>query len=105
MIRKGFTIVELMIVLVIITLLIGTASISLKSIKISSRDAGRVSDILLISKAIDQYAFVNAGAYPKTSSGTIDCANTILDIDVSGFKNSIIPVSYTHLTLPTICSV
>ncbi len=63
--RKGFTIIELMVVVAIIALLSGIIITSLTGSKAKSRDARRVSDVNQIQLALEQY-FDRCGQYPNT---------------------------------------
>ena len=67
--QKGFTLVELMIVIAIIGLLSGIIITSLTSSKAKSRDARRVSDLNQIQLALEQY-FDRCGQYPASPLGT-----------------------------------
>lgn len=104
--HRAYTIIELIIALLVVTLLAGTAAVYATNMRKSSRDARRIGDILLIAKSIDQSALVNRGAYPKNAhtSGTSRndrmCANEIYvsesnnpaRLDISLFSNRLIPV-------------
>jgi prepilin-type N-terminal cleavage/methylation domain-containing protein len=63
--RKGFTIVELMVVIAIIGILSGIILTSLMGSKSKARDAQRISDLNQIQLAIEQY-FDRCGQYPLT---------------------------------------
>ncbi len=67
--RRGFTLVELLIVISIIAILSGIIITSLTASKTKSRDAQRVSDINQIQLALEQY-FDRCGVYPGLD-GTI----------------------------------
>ena len=60
---KGFTLVELMVVIGIIGILSGIIVTNLTSSKSKSRDARRVSDVNQIQLALEQY-FDRCGQYP-----------------------------------------
>lgn len=71
--QRGFTIVELMVVVAIIGILSGIIITNLTSSKSKSRDAQRVSDVNQIQLALEQY-FDRCGQYPiptGTSNGQI----------------------------------
>ncbi|MEP7204705.1 MAG: type II secretion system protein [Candidatus Saccharibacteria bacterium] len=91
--RSGFTIVELLIVIVVIGILAAITGMSYSGIQAKARDAQRVSDIETINKAIMSYYTVN-GTYPgQTASPGIggfeastDTAGTFLEhLKNSGF--------------------
>jgi len=62
---RGFTLVELMIVIAIIALLSGIILTSVTGSKAKSRDAARISDVNQIQLALEQY-FDRCGQYPLT---------------------------------------
>lgn len=70
--NKGFTLIELMIVVAIISILTGIIVTSLTSSKSKSRDAQRVSDINQIQLALEQY-FDRCGQYPADIYSTASC--------------------------------
>jgi prepilin-type N-terminal cleavage/methylation domain-containing protein len=53
--QKGFTLVELLVVVAIIGLLVGMVVISVRSVKAKARDAERVSDMNSISTVLGLY--------------------------------------------------
>lgn len=81
--RKGFTLVELLVVAVIICLLAVTGIVSYTSINTNSRDIKRKADLEQIRAAVEMYRN-NNGNYPNTGSVPIDCASTAAFTDPSG---------------------
>ena len=83
--KKGFTLVELLVVIAIIGLIAVLAIISLSSARIKARDARRVSDIRQIQTALELYND-DQGTYPgeKTPAQLAggDC------MDTTGWKAS-----------------
>lgn len=68
---KGFTLVELMIVVAIMALLTGIVTANLSSVRAKSRDGKRISDMSQIQLALEQY-FNRCGIYPApTSNGSV----------------------------------
>lgn len=63
----GFTIVELLIVIVVIGILAAITIVAYNGIQARARDAQRLSDIKSIAKAIELYK-VNNGSYPPFNS-------------------------------------
>jgi prepilin-type N-terminal cleavage/methylation domain-containing protein len=61
--RKGFTLVELLVVVAIIGLLSGMVVISIKNVKAKARDSQRVSDVNTISTGLNMY-HNDFNAYP-----------------------------------------
>lgn len=75
--KKGFTLVELVVVITILAILTAIASVSYKSHLITARDGVRAADINNLSEAL-RASIVNDGGIPKpasaivlTASGTI----------------------------------
>ena len=88
--KKGFTLVELMIVIAIIGLLSGIIITSLTGSKAKSRDARRISDVNQIQLALEQY-FDRCGQYPvQINDTTADNGCVGLSINLGSFI-SVIP--------------
>lgn len=64
----GFTIVELLIVVVIIGILAAITIVSFNGVQVRARDAARIQKIKDISKAIELYK-VDNGSYPQIKDG------------------------------------
>jgi type II secretion system protein G len=74
--KKGFTLVELLVVIAIIGILSTLSVVSLNSARAKSRDARRLSDIKQIRTALDMY-YDSSSTYPlscTTTLGTGNCA-------------------------------
>lgn len=65
--QKGFTLIELIIVMAIMGLLIGVAASSFQTSRIKGKDAKRKSDLKQISAALEAYNS-DHGKYPPASS-------------------------------------
>ena len=77
--RKGFTLIELMVVISIISLLSSVIFTSTNSIRISSRDSQRLLQVREFQKALEMY-YYNEGGYPISydmTAGTSFRAHTI----------------------------
>ncbi len=61
---SGFTIVELLIVIVVIGILAAITIVAYSGVQQKARDAARTSDIKQVQKAIDLY-YVDSGNYPS----------------------------------------
>ena len=73
--KKGFTLVELLVVIAIIALLSTLSVVALNSARAKARDARRLSDIKQIRTALDLY-YDSSSTYPLSCSplGTSTCA-------------------------------
>lgn len=70
----GFTIVELLIVIVVIAILAAISVVAYSGISASARDAQRSSDIAALTKALELY-YIDNGQYPPGSWAYSDNAN------------------------------
>lgn len=69
-VKKAFTLVELLVVMVIIGILIGLAVFGLSAAQKSARDTNRKNDARNMITALETYALKNGGAYPDVRDGT-----------------------------------
>ena len=69
--KKGFTLVELLVVIAIIAILSTLSVVALNSARAKSRDARRQSDIKQIRTALDMYYDSNNQQYPTGSNKTL----------------------------------
>jgi len=67
---RGFTLVEILIVLFVISLLATLVAVSVISVLKRSRDDRRATDVNSIASALDQYANEHKRKYPVLNSGT-----------------------------------
>jgi prepilin-type N-terminal cleavage/methylation domain-containing protein len=63
--QKGFTLVELLVVISIIGVLATLVLLQLGTARAKSRDAKRISDINQLRSAVEQYFEDNSGRYPE----------------------------------------
>jgi general secretion pathway protein G len=67
--QKGFTIVELLIVIVVIGILAAITIVAYNGVQQRARDAQRQSDVVAITKALEMY-YLDHGQYPGTPTET-----------------------------------
>jgi general secretion pathway protein G len=75
--KRGFTLVEILIVVAIIATLASVALVGLGPVQRSGRDTRRVSDLRQVQNGIELY-FAKCGYYPGTAEAGTDC---------NGFRN------------------
>ncbi len=80
--RRGFTVLEVLIVLAVFGLLATLAALSLNSARARQRDAQRVSDISLLRNALSQYWTQNA-TYPTSDGVNLGQPGTKTDVFTS----------------------
>jgi prepilin-type N-terminal cleavage/methylation domain-containing protein len=90
MVKKGFTLLELLIVISIIGILITIATASYSSSQKKARNSRRMSDMKSVQNAAEQYYSDNNAAYP-TASTTFGV--TYLP---AGWPSDPKPASYTY---------
>lgn len=70
--KKGFTLLELLIVISIIGILVAVGAASYSSAQQKARDSRRKSDIKAVQNAAEQYYAENSNAYPNSKTfGTV----------------------------------
>lgn len=67
---RGFTIVELLIVIVVIGILAAITIVAYNGVQNRATDTRRKSDITSIQKALEYYATANNGQYPPSNNGS-----------------------------------
>lgn len=86
---KGFTLVELLVVVAIIGLLAGIAVVSVNSVRVKARDAKRIADVKQIQNALELYNNTKGGQYPLNKAAqSVDLTGKVLSeekgIDTTG---------------------
>ncbi|MBI4215560.1 MAG: type II secretion system protein [Parcubacteria group bacterium] len=93
--RKGFTLVELLIVVSIIGLLSTLSFVALGSARVKARDAKRLSDVRNIQSALELY-FSDNNAYPESDGVEVTIgAGTYKAMTNNGFKAAGDPATET----------
>jgi len=73
--RRGFTLVEILVVMAIISLLAAIVLASFSIIRMRGRDGRRLADLKQVQNALELYANNNGGTYPNVTTPTpIDVA-------------------------------
>ncbi len=100
--QSGFTIVELLIVVVVIAILAAISVVAYTNMQRRVRDADRVSGVATIKKALELY-YANNGSYPPTpcslgASCKINSAwNTTADASWSNLESYLVPAYVSEL--------
>lgn len=92
--RVGFTIVEILVVVVILSILASIAIVNFRGVQAQGRDNQRKTDVLLLKSAIEKYNDAN-GFYPLPSGCTdgSGCAASLLSSVLVPTYLSSIPAS------------
>ena len=67
---KGFTLVELLVVMVILSLLAGAVTLSVRRHILYARQSRAVADIVTLTSALEAY-FINVKSYPTQEQGLL----------------------------------
>ena len=70
LVKKGFTLVELIVVITILAILATIAFVSMQSFSASARESARIADLSTIARALDYYKLQN-GFYPDPSDSFV----------------------------------
>jgi prepilin-type N-terminal cleavage/methylation domain-containing protein len=90
--RNGFTIVELLIVIVVIAILAAITIVAFNGVVARAQDADRLSDINLTKKAIAMYRADNSGLVPLCGGGNgASCTLASITSQLSPAYTSSIP--------------
>ena len=100
---KGFTLVELLVVISIIALLSTIAAVSLGSARTKARDTSRIATMKQLSTALEQF-YSDKGGYPPTNGvitatyaigGNVLCAATTRSTTTDIYSTSCTGTAYT----------
>lgn len=94
--KKGFTLIELMIVIVILGILMGTLLPKLSGVQARARDTARISDLTNIAQALEAY-YNDEGSYPSLGNGSGNCL-AMGTVDGNGVEAVASPNAYISTT-------
>ncbi len=84
--KPGFTIVELLIVIVVIAIIAAISVVAYGGMQERARDSKRTSDFAVMNKAVRLY-YADNGAYPKCNNSTNAAGSCTFD----GLVNKLVP--------------
>lgn len=96
--KKGFTIIELLVVIVVIGILVGITLVSYSGIQQRSRDSTRGSDITQLKIAIEKYHADNS-QYPAICGDDAGCLMTSLATPLLPYLSAI-PRDPQYVAMP-----
>ena len=101
----GFTIIELIVVIVVIGILTGITVVTYPSIQAESRDAERISRTKIISEALEKYYSAN-GEYPSCALMTATPASSVTNNTLKGTDPNVLasPIAAKNENSITACS-
>lgn len=73
---RGFTIVELLVVIVIIAILAAIAVTTFRGVQNRAQDTARISDVKAIQRALEVYK-ADKGSYPVTTASPLGACSTL----------------------------
>jgi prepilin-type N-terminal cleavage/methylation domain-containing protein len=98
---KGFTIIEVVLVLAIAGLIFLMVFIALPALQAGQRDTARKSDVSNVAAAVNSYASANRGNFPDTTAiGTQLQKSTTTPVTYGALSNNITSVT-VNTTKPT----
>lgn len=84
--RQGFTLLELLVVIGIIAILVGFATVSYSAAQVRARDARRKADLNSMKDALEQYYAANSFVYPGTCSTASTFLNSPWPVDPGSYS-------------------
>lgn len=102
--RQGFTLVELLVVIVVITILVAIATVGMTRYLEDGRDSARASSATSIAEALEKY-YDQSGEYPSCAAVTA-AASTVTSSTLKGLDQSalVVPNATTGTTNSIQCN-
>ena len=97
--RAGFTLVEIMIVVVIIGLLAAMAIPAFRRVRESAQNARFVSDLRTFSQAFETYSLRNGAWPPNASTWEVSLAGFILGVGVASAYVSLTVIAFSTIAI------
>ncbi len=101
--RLGFTLMEMLIVIAIISILISLGIVSFSSAQKKARDSKRRADMKAVQNAWEQYYADNDGVYPATCSVPVNYLPAGLPIDPKNSSPYVYDFSSGHCAASSYC--
>lgn len=94
--KKGFTIIEVVLVLAIAGLIFLMVFIALPALQSGQRDNARKNDVSIVASAVNTYSSGNRGTMPTTST----LQSFVTNVSDNSDKANVTVVSYSAATVP-----
>jgi len=103
--NRGFTVVEILVTLIIMTILLTLGTVGIRSSLANARDAERADDIATIARGLEQYYKRGNQYYIGTGStqGTYPGSNTMMSISGAGWCNTATIENSTEAAKFSVC--
>ena len=95
--QKGFTIIELIVIIVVIGILASIVYVSFTTVQKRSRDSQRDRDVMEIQRGLDKYYAAN-GMYPQIQTPSPVADGT--SADAQGLATILVPTYMTQFPTP-----
>lgn len=79
-INKGFTLIEMLVVISLVGILAALSLVSFTSAQKQARDTVRKSDLKQYQNALEAYANISTGLYPEYATSNVQASNTLCNV-------------------------
>jgi prepilin-type N-terminal cleavage/methylation domain-containing protein len=84
--KRGFTVVEILITLVVMAILLGLSTVGMRAMIANGNDSERANDIATIARGLEQYYDIGNPFYiPSSTKGSYPGVNMNISMDGSGW--------------------